>query len=94
MFVALLLHSRHEVALAEQKLCAMGKRRYLQEKLEAEKDAKPPRRPKPVRQRMSFGYNDRNKPKAGSPAPGNSAKPLRHSLDNVGDHEVKVSEVK
>lgn len=86
--VSVTLLSFHEVALAEQALCAMGKRRHLQEKLDAEKDTKPPRRPKPVRQRRSFGGGDRKK--VGSPALDKPTKPLRHSLDNVGDHEVKV----
>lgn len=79
---------RTQVALAEQELCAMGKRRQHQEKLEAVNESKPQRRSKPVRTRMSFGGRD--KKKAGSSASGKPTKPQRHSLDNVGDHEVKV----
>lgn len=80
------LLSWHTVALAEQELCAMGKRRHMQAQLDAGKE-KIPRRPKPVRQRMSFGGRDKKKSSADL---GKSAKPMRHSLDNVGDHEVKV----
>lgn len=90
IFVALRLPISYQVALAEQELCAMGKQIQQQEKLEAVSDSKPPRRPKhkAVRQRMSFGGKDRKK--SDSSASGKSTKPLRHSLDNVGDHEVKV----
>ncbi|CAM9169048.1 unnamed protein product [Ectocarpus fasciculatus] len=67
-----------DVALAEQELSAIGKRRRLQEKLDMA-TSKP---------KSSFG---RNKPARGSPAALDaSAKPARTSLDNVGEREVKV----
>lgn len=66
------------MALAEQELSAIGKRRRLQEKLDMA-TSKP---------KSSFR---RNKPARGSPAALNaSAKPQRTSLDNVGEREVKV----
>lgn len=66
------------VALAEQELSAIGKRRRLQEKLDTA-TSKP---------KSSFG---RIKPARGSPAALDaSAKPARTSLDNVGEREVKV----
>lgn len=82
------LPTLYQVALAEQELYAMGKQIHQQEKLEAVSESKPPRRPKAVRQRRSFGGKDRKK--SDSSASGKPTKPLRHSLDNVGDHEVKV----
>ncbi|CAM9600860.1 unnamed protein product [Ectocarpus sp. 4 AP-2014] len=67
-----------DVALAEQELSAIGKRRRLQAKLDMAK-SKP---------KSSFR---RNKPARGSPAALDaSAKPQRTSLDNVGEREVKV----
>lgn len=80
------LSSIHKVALGEQELTAMGKRIRLQEKLDRDKET---RRPTPaVRLRPSFGM--RAKEVAPTAAPDASADPQRPSLDNVGDHEVKV----
>lgn len=77
----------NEVALGEQELNAIGKRRRLQEKLDKDKER---RKPTPAsKKRSAF----RRKPKEAAQLPEKdlSEKSPRLSLDDVGEHEVKVT---
>lgn len=81
IMIIMLLDLSSSVALAEQALSAIGKRRCLQEKLDMRK---PMSRAK---SRSSFG---RQVNRGSSPARDVFTKPPRTSLDHVGEREVKV----